>query len=173
MTTHVLISFFSDDRPGVIEELSAAIEAAGGNWLDSQLSRLGGRFAGVLRASCPKARKAELQASLDALMGAGITATITDAGQQPAVSHAQRRLSVLGPDRPGIVHELTRALHAAGFNVLQLETGVESAPMSGEPLFRALACIELLEESRLDELEWQLEALADRMTLEIDLHPAD
>ena len=53
MTIRVLISFFSDDRPGVIEDLSSAVGDCGGNWLDSQLSRLGGRFAGVLQAQVP------------------------------------------------------------------------------------------------------------------------
>ena len=65
--------------------------------------------------------------------------------------------------------ELTRALRHAGFNVLRLETTVETAPMSGELLFRAVADIELLEGCRLDELEWQLDALAERMTLDIDI----
>ena len=84
---------------------------------------------------------------------------------------AVRELTLMGPDRTGIVHELTRALNTAGFNVQSLETTVETAPMSGEPLFRANARIELLEGARLDELEWQLDALAEAMTLEIDLLP--
>ena len=68
MTTRVLISFFCDDRPGVIEQLSQAVEAAEGNWLDSQLSRLGGRFAGVLQVEAPGAQ----QAALGAAQGRGI-----------------------------------------------------------------------------------------------------
>ncbi len=66
-------------------------------------------------------------------------------------------------------HRRTRALHSAGFNIQSMDTTVETAPMSGEPLFRANARIEMLEGSRLDELEWLLDAMADSMTLEIDL----
>jgi glycine cleavage system regulatory protein len=54
-----------------------------------------------------------------------------------------------------------------------MDTTVETAPMSGEPLFRANTRIELLEGSRLDELEWLLDAMAESMTLEIDLHAED
>jgi glycine cleavage system regulatory protein len=169
VTTRVLISFYSDDRPGVIEELSAAIQACGGNWLDSQLSRLGGQFAGVLQALIPKAAQADLSDALAALETRGITATLTSAGDPVAPAIALRRISLVGPDRPGIVHELTRALHSAGVNVLSLQTAVETAPMSGELLFRAEARIEMLEGSRLDELEWLLDAMAETMTLEIDL----
>ncbi|EED32820.1 amino acid-binding ACT domain protein [gamma proteobacterium NOR5-3] len=169
VTTRVLISFFCDDRPGVIEQLSGLISEHDGNWLDSQLSRLGGRFAGVLQAQIPKAQQEPLSEALNKLESQGITASLTDAGDPVHHALATQRVTLMGPDRPGIVRELTRALRSAGFNVRSLETAVETAPMSGEPLFRAEACIELNEDSRLDELEWQLDAMADAMTLEIDL----
>jgi glycine cleavage system regulatory protein len=169
MTARVLISFFCADRPGVVESLSAVVQAEGGNWLDSQLSRLGGRFAGIVLAEIPTDALDRLPAALIALRSDGITATITEAEAESSAELPVRRVTVLGPDRPGIVLELTRALRNAGFNVLRLETSVETAPMSVELLFRAEVRIELLEGCRLDELEWQLDALAERMTLDIDL----
>ncbi len=169
MTIRVLISFFSDDRPGVIEDLSSAVGDCGGNWLDSQLSRLGGRFAGVLQAQVPRAEQQRLAKELAALSAKGITATVTTAGEAPTPVAATRSITVLGPDRPGIVHEMTKALHAGGFNIVSMATAVETAPMSGEPIFRAEARIEVHEGSRLDELEWQLDAMAEAMTLEIDI----
>lgn len=169
MMNRVLISFFCDDRPGVIEQLSQAVEAADGNWLDSQLSRLGGRFAGVLQVEAPGAKQAVLGEALEALAAQGITAALTSAGTAPEAFVKRRRITLLGPDRPGIVQELTRALLSAGFNVHSLTTAVESAPWSGEPLFRAEARIELIEGSHLDELERRLDAMADAMTLDIDL----
>ena len=73
-----------------------------------------------------------------------------------------RRVKHRYPDLPVIV------MTAYG----SMETAVESAPMSGEPLFRAVADIELLAGCRLDELEWQLDAMAERMTLDIDIEEA-
>lgn len=171
MTTRVLISFFCDDRPGVIEQLSGLISEHEGNWLDSQLSRLGGRFAGVLQAQIPQAQHAALSDALNELKNVGIITSLTDAGDLVPGALATQRVTLMGPDRPGIVRELTRALRSAGFNVRSLETAVETAPMSGEPLFRAEARIELDQNSRLDELEWKLDAMAEAMTLEIDLIP--
>jgi glycine cleavage system regulatory protein len=164
-----LISFYCDDRPGVIEDLSGAVERCRGNWLDSQLARLGGRFAGVLHAQIPVAQQAPLHQALADLADAGITATMTTAGDAPAAAATTKHLTVLGPDRPGIVHELTRALSAGGFNVLSMSTAVESAPMSGEALFRAEAIIEVPDTARLETLAGRLDAMAETMTLEIDL----
>ena len=169
MATRVLISFFSDDRLGVIEDLSGAIASADGNWLDSELARMGGRFTGILSVQVPLERQDDLAAALAALSEQGVTATMTSAGDQPAPAVNRRQITVLGPDRSGIVHELTKALRSAGFNITSMSTSVETAPMSGEPLFRASASVELSESSRLDELEWQLDAMAEAMTLEIDI----
>ncbi|GAB5414466.1 MAG: glycine cleavage system protein R [Congregibacter sp.] len=172
MTTRILISFFCDDRPGVIEDLSGVINEHNGNWLESQLSRLGGQFAGVLRAQVPEAQFDAINIALTDLSAKGITASMSLARDVTQAPGETQRLSLLGPDRPGIVRELTRALKSAGFNVLSMQTQVETAAMSGEPLFRAEASIELGAESRLDELEWKLDALAEAMTLEIDLRAA-
>lgn len=169
MTTRVLISFFCDDRPGVVEQLSRAVDNCGGNWLDSRLSRLGGQFAGVVEAQLPTDAQVLLEEQLGQLRENGITTTLSAAGQPTENPVEVRELNLLGPDRPGIVRELTHALASAHFNVQSLDTKVESAPMSGEPLFRARATIELLEGSRLDELESKLDTLSDSMLLEIDL----
>jgi glycine cleavage system regulatory protein len=169
MTVRVLISFYSEDRPGVVEALSAVLDEQGGNWLDSQLSRLGGRFAGIVLAEVPAAQREHLAEGLQSLAAEGVSATLSDCGEDDAPHYPMRRVTVLGPDRPGIVRELTRALRGAGFNVQRLETSVETAAMSGEPLFRAEADIELLSGCRLDELEWELDAMAERMTLDIDI----
>jgi glycine cleavage system regulatory protein len=173
MTTRVLISFFCEDRPGVIKELSGAIASCDGNWLDSQLSQLGGRFAGILQAHLPEDKRAALEDALVQLKAKGITATLTDAGDPSATPQSVRRLTLVGPDRPGIVHELTRTLSAGGFNVLSLDTQVEAAPMSGEPMFSAKARIEIADNTQLGALEQKLELMSEAMTLEIDLVEAD
>ncbi|MEM1143796.1 MAG: ACT domain-containing protein [Pseudomonadota bacterium] len=167
MTTNVLISFFCNDRPGVIEELSSVVESSRGNWLDSQLSRLGGQFAGVLQVQIPSASRDALAEALMALEAKGITTSMTNAGVAIAATKV-RSLRLLGPDRPGIVHELTRTLRAAGFNVRALTTEVSTAPMSGELLFSARAEIEISEGSQMAALEEKLERLAEAMTLDID-----
>ena len=42
----VILSVIGSDRPGLTEALAGAVLAAGGNWLESHLSRLGGLYVG-------------------------------------------------------------------------------------------------------------------------------
>jgi glycine cleavage system regulatory protein len=54
--TFLVLTVIGDDRPGLVGELSAAIAAHQGNWLESSMSHLAGKFAGIVRVACPSHR---------------------------------------------------------------------------------------------------------------------
>src|SRR3954469_8291420 len=62
--TNLVLTLLGPDRPGLVELVAGVIAAHGGNWLESRMSHLGGKFAGILRAELPPDR---LQAALTAL----------------------------------------------------------------------------------------------------------
>ena len=47
LATNLLLTYVGEDRPGIVQELSALVSGHGGNWLESKMSRMGGRFAGI------------------------------------------------------------------------------------------------------------------------------
>ena len=51
MTTHLVLTVIADDKPGLVESLSQIIASNSGNWLESSMSQLAGKFAGILRVS--------------------------------------------------------------------------------------------------------------------------
>ena len=51
MTTNLVLTVIGDDKPGLVEALSQAIANNSGNWLESSMSHLAGKFAGILRVS--------------------------------------------------------------------------------------------------------------------------
>lgn len=170
MQTSYIVSFIGDDRPGLVEELSAVIEAAGGNWQESRLSQLGGKFAGLVLVTLPAGRDNALEADLKTLSASGISVRVTPTDATVSLESARRiKLSVMGPDRPGIVLEISRALASRRFNVVEMDSEVVSAPMSAEPLFRALIEAEIAPEAQVDELSASLDDIGNEMALEIDL----
>jgi glycine cleavage system regulatory protein len=76
-------------------------------------------------------------------------------------------LELLGHDRPGIVREIAHALTSRGVNIEELETGVESAPMSGEQLFRARARLRIPPGVPTEEIRAILEALAGHLLVDL------
>ena len=64
METSYIVTFIGDDRPGLVESLSRVIESNRGNWLESRLSQLGGKFAGLVLVTLPDDNGPALEADL-------------------------------------------------------------------------------------------------------------
>ncbi len=170
METSYIITFIGDDRPGLVEQLSSVIEKNQGNWHESRLSQLAGKFAGLISISLPTASGDSLREDLQALSASGLSVRVTPASAASAPADGSTiSLSVLGPDRLGIVREISRALAEHQINVVEMESMVESAPMSGEALFRAHIDAQIPKGTDMVELQDNLDEIANQMTLDIDL----
>lgn len=170
MDTSYIITFIGDDRPGLVEALSTAIENNRGNWHESRLSQLGGKFAGLILISLPADDGAALERDLKALSSSGLSVRVTPASEAAAPSGGKSvTLTVLGPDRLGIVKEISHALAQRDINVVEMDTQVDSAAMSGEALFRARIDALVPEHIDMDDLSDSLDEIANHMTLDIDL----
>ena len=168
--TSYIVTFIGDDRPGLVEALSRVIENNQGNWLESRLSQLGGKFAGLVLVALPGENGEALEAELKTLSASGLSVRVTPATGMVATSRGRCiTLTVIGPDRLGIVREISRALAQRQVNVIEMDSAVSSAPMSAELILTARIDAEIPEHIDLDDLEDSLEEIANVMTLEIDL----
>jgi len=161
------------DRPGLVESVAKVIADHGGNWLESRMCRLGGMFAGILRAEIAADREAPLAAALQKLSLEGLTIGV-QADQPPAAKAGKFiRLEIVGQDRPGIVRQISHALAGQGVNVEELNTECESAPMSGETLFKAGAKLSVPPRCDLARLKTELEKIAADLMVDVSLEELD
>jgi glycine cleavage system regulatory protein len=170
MNTSIVLTVVADDQPGIVEELSDALATHGGNWTESSMMTLAGKFAGILLAEVPEERADSFLRVLESLEigGMEIVAQRSDA---PARPEGTREFSIelVGQDHPGIVHDITAVLARLGVNVLELETTVQSASMSGESLFIAHARILVPDDVPLEQLRDEMEQLANELMVDIEL----
>ncbi|HEY5658107.1 MAG TPA: ACT domain-containing protein [Myxococcota bacterium] len=172
--TSLVLTVIGPDRPGLVEALSEAIADHGANWLESRMSRLEGRFAGLLHVNIPEANADDLTRALEELRAHGLR--VTAQASEPALVAAETRplrLELVGQDHPGIIRQLSHALAERQVNVDELETSVTSAPMSGEALFRARASLRVPGSIRLEELRETLEKIANELMIDLSLDDSD
>lgn len=173
MKSQLVLTLIGTDRPGLVEALAAKIAEHGGNWEESRMAHLAGKFAGILRVSVPARAAADLSRALTALEREGLRVVVEGADRPPAgEAGARLRLDLVGSDRAGIVRDISQALARRGVNVDELHTSCEDTPMGGGQLFRATALLRVPDEAAVDELRAALEALADDLMVEVELADA-
>jgi glycine cleavage system regulatory protein len=170
MAAHLVLTVIAPDKPGIVETLSQTISDHGANWLGSRMARLAGEFAGIVEVSAPEDATAKLEAALVSLESQGLRVQIAQSTAGDAASaHRHLLLEVVGNDRPGIVREIAQTLAGRGVNLDELSTGCESAPMSGEVLFRATARLQVPESVTVEDLGEELEKIAADLMVDLKL----
>ncbi|MCI0507383.1 MAG: amino acid-binding protein [Gammaproteobacteria bacterium] len=120
-----MLTVVGKDKPGIVASISEALFAAGCNFGEASMSRLGGNFTIMLMVQyeggterlekiiAPIAQTLNLRCHINAIEGQ------LHAHREPDV-----RISVYGQDRTGIVAHVTGTLARAGLDIYDLESDV-------------------------------------------------
>ena len=168
MTQHLVLTVIGDDRPGLVGELSAAISAHQGNWLESSMAQLAGKFAGIVEVGVDSANAAALSAALGQLKGLKVTVEAATT-QKSAPTGRRLKLALVGHDRIGIVREVSMVLAKHAVNVESLDTHTSSAPMSAAVLFHAVAELTAAPDLDVGALTAELERISNDLMVDITL----
>ena len=169
MKTRVILSAAGSDRPGLTRALAESVLGAGGNWLESHLSRLGGRYVGSVLVELDSGNLAAFEAAIRAVDASGLAVSLVPAGEEPAVAGEMLRLELVGQDRPGIVREVTAVLAELGVNIEDFATSTENGAWSGERLFRAAARINIPPGTTSEHVRGALEAISGEIMVDFTL----
>ena len=170
MSVSLVLTVIGDDRPGLVGQLSAAISKHDGNWLESSMSHLAGKFAGIVCVAIEDSHLDALKTELASLQGLRINAEVSESTS--VLASRRLTLALVGHDRIGIVREVSQVLARHAVNVEELHTHTASAPMSAEILFHATA--ELTASPDLDSstLVRELEQISNDLMVDITLDEA-
>jgi len=164
----IIITVLGNDKPGLVDTLSDFIVKHNGDWIDSRMSHLGGKFAGILsiNISAVDAEKFIKDIS-NTELGLQILCEVTE----PSIAEEfnNYHIDLIGQNRPGIIHEISHVLAEYKANVEGLSSEIVEAPMSGEQLFKAHINIHLpITISKLT-IKKRLERIANEFVADIKL----
>ena len=169
----LVVTVVGADRPGLVSLIADRGRQHGASWDQSRMATLAGQFAGIVHFQVPAAAAAALTTALRELESTGLSVVVV-AGMVPCADTGAHPLwlELVGQDRPGIVRDISRALAELGVSIHELTTEVTSAAMSGEHLFHASALLQMPANVATDELQRVLEALANELMVDVNLHEA-
>jgi glycine cleavage system transcriptional repressor len=125
MKNWYMLTVVGQDRAGIVATLTDALYRGGANLGEASMVRLGGNFTimlmvqsqgdaeGLEKMLAPVTQTLGVRVHIDPIQGQLHEHVIPNA-----------RITVHGADRPGIVAQVTAALAAHGFNILDLDSDV-------------------------------------------------
>ncbi len=128
----LVLTIIGRDRAGIIASLADVVRFHEGNWKRSELAEIAGTFAGVVVVEVGDDHVDELLTNLLVLRDQGLHVTAQQVEEPVDVPDAvDVRLRLTGADRPGVVHEISRAISDAGISISRLAT-VTDLPGEGD-----------------------------------------
>ncbi|HEY4106622.1 MAG TPA: ACT domain-containing protein, partial [Polyangiaceae bacterium] len=150
---YLVLTAVGPDRPGLVNEISSLVLAAGANLEDSRMAILGGEFALLMLVSGEaKAVAAVEQSAAELGNRLGLRVLTKPTSPQTARDFLPYQIRVTGVDRPGIVQRVAAVLAGRGVNVASLESRLSYAPLSGTPMFILEAALQIPSALALSDL---------------------
>ncbi|MEH6358010.1 MAG: ACT domain-containing protein [Pseudomonadales bacterium] len=169
MRCSLVLGVMCEDRPGILDILSTLITDHEGEWTESKMVTMAGKFAGILTVELPCREQQPFTDAVNGLAEQGLKVNVEriEVHVEPQVHEFQ--LEMVGQDRPGIVREITHLLAKHDINLEALESRIESASMSGETLFIAAAVVHIPEQVDMNKLQNGFDELANELMVDIKL----
>lgn len=174
MKTSLVVTVLATDRPGLVSELSEVLRSNNANWMDSRMSRLVGKFAGILHVSIAEDRIISLESDLTALKGGDLQIQIEkssdEAGDQSNGEPKDNliELELLGQDRPGIIKDISNKLASLSVNIEEIYSEQRVASMSNELLFYAKLSLHIPENLQPEDVQDALEEMSDQLMVDLN-----
>jgi glycine cleavage system regulatory protein len=167
-----VLSVVGSDRPGLTKALAAAVLSAGGNWLESHLSRLGGLYVGSVLVELEANGVEALRSAVRSVDAQGLEVRVAPAREEAGAAGEALDFALVGQDRPGIVDQVTTVLSRLGANIERFRTWMDAEAHSGAPLFHMEARLRLPPELKAARVQAALEEISAEVMVDVSLVPA-
>jgi len=163
----ILISVLGDDYPGLLDSLSEIIVSNDGDWIESNMSTVEAKFAGILRVNVPPKNAKKLIKDLTSSK-LGLQIACEETAPVKFSDFKSYNIELIGQNHVGIINKLSHVLtYELKANVERIKTEIIDASMSGEQLFKAQITLHLPKSVDERLIKDKLELIADEMMVEI------
>lgn len=171
MRSYVVFSSMGTDRPGLAKEISEYFTARGINIERSRGCVLGNEFGMIILTSGKTEDIEKFVKDLDTLRsmtGLDIHVRKTKAPSHrevlPCISYKLLAVSV---DRPGIIHQICKALYEKGINIDDIASNVDHNPITGASVFHMTCYFSLPPAVKIIDLKREISRISDEYNIDI------
>jgi glycine cleavage system regulatory protein len=171
MTDSLVFMVTGDDHPGVVESMAEVAVSYDANWLESEITRVAGKVAGIIQVEVPKQNADELISAMQGLSSQGLNVAVDQrTGEHPHHNERQIAIEVSGPDKPGIVLGISRILSKNRLNIDEFHHQRLEVTEGSRRTFRADIRVSIPMQLDSREVQRALNLMADSLHLDVSMH---
>lgn len=173
MNAKLVISVITQDRPGIVSEISEAVNSSNCNVEDSRMMVLGGSFAILMMVSGEQGAIEDLrskESTLSDSLGSMVQMQLT-AERDLSEQGVPYMIEVVSLDHQGIVRELSEFVAARKINIEALNTETYAAPHTGSTMFRLEMTVNIPGSVKTAEFKNDLIDFCDQKNLDVSVEP--
>ena len=171
MLKNIIITATGSDRPGIVSELSNVITKHSGNVEESRMSKMGSDFAIIMLVVIHYKCEESLMQNLQSIKNLVVSTKNTNSTSNYKSEHYT--INLLGADNEGIVKVLSEYFANKSINIIELNTHVSPAPVTGTPLFNLKTIIDLPDRININMIQTELDNISNTLGVEINFSKSD
>lgn len=173
MNQLIVLSAIGTDRTGVVQDITKAILACGGNIEESRMTTLGTEFAMLLLVSGNWHTLTKLERDLEKLGETdNLTFSIRKTGERPVKGDSMPyAVDVVALDQQGIVYNLANFFAARNIEIADVSTRRYAAAHTGAPMFAVQMSVDIPSSVHIAQLRDEFLEICDRLNLDAILEP--
>ena len=159
----IIITAIGTDKPGLVDKISSIINQNDGNIENSKMIKIDDQFAMIFDFSCSNnidIIKAELKEIKE------LELTYKSANNLDTPSKYYKKYILKGADDQGIVNKVSNFFSNYNLNIIEVNTFLESAPITGSPLFNMEVTISYNNSNNIDEINSEFIILCENLNLD-------
>jgi len=161
----IIITAIGTDKPGLVDEISAIINKNDGNIENSKMIKIDNQFAMIIDFYCIKTLD-PIKKELESIKELEITYKAAKNSNLPDKS---KKYILKGADDQGIVNKVSNLFSNQNINIIELNTFIESAPITGAPLFNMEIIIGYNNSIYIEDINSNLMSLCENLNLDIKI----
>ena len=161
----IIITAIGIDKPGLVDQISSIINDNDGNIENSKMVKIENQFAMIIDFYCSK-NLDTIKTKLGNIEGLEITYKPVQMSKE---YNKINQYLISGADNQGIIKKVSSFLSKNNINIIELNTFVQLAPITGSPLFNMEITISYNDNHNIEKIYSKLSNLCENLNLDIKI----
>ena len=163
----IIITAIGTDKPGLVNKITSIINGNNGNIDNSKMIKIEDQFAMIIEFSIPN-KKNDIESKLNSIEDLKIYSKLVK--DYDLIKKSTKTYLIIGSDDQGIVNTISHYFEKNNINIIEVDTFIQQAPITGSPLFNMRIVIEYNKKSiDIDKTTKDLIELSDSLNLDTKL----